>query len=235
MARKKSKGYGGVNGRDAHGMPPRGRRCTAKSRSTGKRCRNWAVSGSTVCRMHGAGTKKRPGGAGNAKRPGGRPPLHGLYSKRRRACLKTQVDQLRDDPKLLEIAGHVAYATALQQNTAEMIDAMEASIADHLEAQGTIKAADLAALHDTLRGLYRDCGLQTDRAAKLIERHFRVQEIHKFALTIVGIERALKAMDQVIHDFVDPDKRDAAHAQLDAELGKIDVPAPDGVGPGTGG
>lgn len=41
------------------GPPPDDpRRCTAKAKSTGKRCGSWAVTGCPTCRVHGSSTKR---------------------------------------------------------------------------------------------------------------------------------------------------------------------------------
>ncbi|HPQ72215.1 MAG TPA: hypothetical protein PKW95_24045 [bacterium] len=53
-------------------------RCTAKTKSTGRRCPNPAVSGYKVCRLHGANHKNHPGapkGNSNALK-------HGAYVKK---------------------------------------------------------------------------------------------------------------------------------------------------------
>lgn len=47
-------------------------RCTAHSKRTGLPCGNPAVTGWTVCRMHGAGGGAKPGKANPAYRHGGR-------------------------------------------------------------------------------------------------------------------------------------------------------------------
>src|ERR671933_172565 len=50
-------------------------RCTATSKRSGTRCRNWAVRGRSVCRMHG-------GAPGSGGQPGNRNARkHGLYEK----------------------------------------------------------------------------------------------------------------------------------------------------------
>ena len=54
------------------------RRCTARMKSTGERCTHPAVSGYSVCRMHGANPKNHGGG-----QPGNLNPLkHGAYVKK---------------------------------------------------------------------------------------------------------------------------------------------------------
>ena len=70
------------------------RQCKARSKRTGKQCKNPAVKGFDVCRMHGAHTagSKRPGREPGSEKPrgsGGAPPKgnanalkHGAYSSR---------------------------------------------------------------------------------------------------------------------------------------------------------
>ncbi len=69
----------------------RKQQCTAKAKSTGERCRRWAVNGSNVCRLHGAGGDRSKAGRpkGHPKTGGGPPPegnlnakKHGAYSAR---------------------------------------------------------------------------------------------------------------------------------------------------------
>lgn len=67
-------------------------RCTARSKKTGERCQNPAVTGYKVCYHHGANPKNRGGrkkGCDNSKSRKGRPPKgntnsmkHGAYSPR---------------------------------------------------------------------------------------------------------------------------------------------------------
>jgi len=66
--------------------------CTARSKRTGERCRNPAVTGYNVCRHHGANPKNRGGRPKGCQKPagsGGPPPKgntngirHGAYSSR---------------------------------------------------------------------------------------------------------------------------------------------------------
>jgi len=56
------------------------RYCSARAKSTGNRCRAWAVRGERVCRVHGAG--------------GGRPITHGRYSTALRAVGDAWRDEL---------------------------------------------------------------------------------------------------------------------------------------------
>ena len=63
-------------------------KCTAHSKRTGEPCRNNAVKGYRVCRMHGAGSPHKG-------RPGGRPIVHGAYSKAVREQEIPTLEELR--------------------------------------------------------------------------------------------------------------------------------------------
>ena len=73
-------------------LNPDARQCTAKSKSTGNRCQNVAVTGYNVCRVHGANPNNRGGAPKGRPKPpgsGGPPPKghfngykHGAYSAR---------------------------------------------------------------------------------------------------------------------------------------------------------
>lgn len=80
-----------MSGRSLQDVPAE-RRCTARSKRSGERCRRWATPGSNVCRMHGGRTPHGPGT--------GAPIKHGLYSK-----YKATLGELTDamyDPELAE-------------------------------------------------------------------------------------------------------------------------------------
>lgn len=91
-----------------------GHRCTATSKTTGERCRNAAVTGYTVCRMHGAGSPTHG-------RPGGRPITHGRYSKRLPDRLAARYRESQRDPRLLELRDEI-----------NLLDARLGELLDHL-------------------------------------------------------------------------------------------------------
>ena len=73
--------------------PPDARRCRARSKRTGERCKNWALPGYRVCRFHGA-NPKNPGGG---PRPGNRNAVkHGLYENVVRERLTPEEQALFD-------------------------------------------------------------------------------------------------------------------------------------------
>ena len=61
------------------------RQCQAKAKSTGEQCKNPAMKGKDVCRLHG----------GKA----GAPPKHGRYAEGTRERLQEKIKQYRDDPE----------------------------------------------------------------------------------------------------------------------------------------
>lgn len=82
------------------------KQCTATAKRTGRRCRNPAVTGYDVCRLHGAGTPK-------AGRRGGRPVEHGRYSRMTHERLGALIDELAGDPDPLDIYPELAAARAI--------------------------------------------------------------------------------------------------------------------------
>ncbi|NJK46003.1 MAG: hypothetical protein HC933_18615, partial [Pleurocapsa sp. SU_196_0] len=60
----------------------------------GKQCNAVVTGGFSVCRLHGAGTRARPGG---------RPPVHGRYSKSIPQALRGKLEAAMNDPALLEL------------------------------------------------------------------------------------------------------------------------------------
>lgn len=76
--------------------------CTAKAKSTGKRCNNPAVKGRTVCRLHG----------GHA----GRPIIHGRYSVEHRRSLAEKVQKFLEDPSPGDLTSELALMRALLQD-----------------------------------------------------------------------------------------------------------------------
>lgn len=67
-------------------------RCQALAKKTGRQCIQVARQGYKVCRLHGAGTKKRE--ASGEKRPPGRPPITGLYSAQGRVDIQDLAEEV---------------------------------------------------------------------------------------------------------------------------------------------
>lgn len=78
------------------------RQCKAKSRRSGKRCKNAAVIGKDVCRMHGA--------------KAGSPAIHGRYSLHKRQSLQSKIKQFYNDPQAGDLRSELALMRALLQD-----------------------------------------------------------------------------------------------------------------------
>ena len=95
--------------------------CTAKAKSTKKRCTRNAVTGSNVCQVHGAGSIVKD-------RSGGRPATHARYSNLKTDNLKTLIEQHAADPDPLNINPELAAARALFQDFIERYDEWSAAL-----------------------------------------------------------------------------------------------------------
>lgn len=96
------------------------RQCTARSRRTKEPCRNYAMTGMTVCRLHGG---KSPRGM---LAPGLK---HGRYSKHLPRQLQTTYEAALHDPALLELRSEIALCETRLQ-----------SLLTQLDVQGTVAA-----------------------------------------------------------------------------------------------
>ena len=103
--------------------------CTAIAKRTGKKCQRAAVTGYSVCRVHGAGSKNKPGG---------RPPTHGRYSTIKREAIRSLIEKHEADPDPLNIMPELAAGRALFQDFIERYDQFtEAIVAWHASYQST--------------------------------------------------------------------------------------------------
>jgi len=93
------------------------RRCRAKSKRSGERCRKAALKGKDVCRNHGGAT----------------PIKHGLRSKYTEALLGEQIADLRKDPDLASLDHQIAIARALQEKAIGRLDSTVAAPDENLE------------------------------------------------------------------------------------------------------
>ena len=88
------------------------RRCSAKSKRSQKPCKNPAVVGSNVCRMHGG---KAPVGVANHNFK------HGRFSKALPASIRALYDQSAEDKALCELRDEMALTDALLHSRLEKI------------------------------------------------------------------------------------------------------------------
>lgn len=86
-------------------------RCIAKCKSTGEQCKKNAVTGYSVCSVHGAGTHKRVAN-GTRKRPG-HPIVTGTASKYFKDEVLQKIEDFKNDPDLEKLDFELAYLKSL--------------------------------------------------------------------------------------------------------------------------
>ena len=87
--------------------------CTAKSKSTGKRCGQLPITGRRTCRWHG-GTQPVGPDSPNFK--------HGAYSRYMKQYLGDLVEEIRNDPELMNLEDRVAELSALRFKCQELLE-----------------------------------------------------------------------------------------------------------------
>ena len=83
-------------------------RCKAKSKRSGKQCKNNAVTGYEVCRMHGANPRNKggaPKGSSNAEK-------HGLWRKHLPEETLKLVDELQEEDRIQKLKRSIAVQEA---------------------------------------------------------------------------------------------------------------------------
>jgi hypothetical protein len=165
--------------------------CTAKSKGSGERCKNPAVTGFTVCRIHGAGSKGKPGG---------RPIVHGRYSKHLPERLAGRYTEALSDQKLLELRDEIALIGTRLAELLERVDGGESAQRwkvlqtaysnlraatrsgdkmEFLAAMADLEKAVMAGLADY--GIWREIAELTEQRRKLVEserkRHVEMQQM----------------------------------------------------------
>lgn len=137
------------------------RQCTARRKRSQERCRAYAVRGTDKCRCHGGMT----------------PVKHGLYSKYSQTRLADKIDQLKDDPELVDIRQHVALLTAL--------------LMERLEHSPEI-TEDTA---ESLAGLI-------EKLTRGIERWYKVTYGEKYILQVEQVQALILAVASVVDDEI---------------------------------
>lgn len=112
-----------------NGKPHGERRCTARSKRTGERCRQPVCEGKTVCRFHGA--------------RGGRPPLHGKYSTVWATRLAARMEAAASDPQLFNQHKRVAFLHGLWEDAVERMLTLSETAPAELWAQAQRALATL--------------------------------------------------------------------------------------------
>jgi hypothetical protein len=109
------------------------KRCTATAKSSGERCKNPAVTGWDVCRMHGAGSPKN-------ETSGGAPPMHGRYSAKRRESLQEKIQEYREEDDPAELWEELALLRAVLQEWLGEVEEIDTETVDViLDLQNSIR------------------------------------------------------------------------------------------------
>ena len=171
------------------GMNGTAAQCTAKSKLSGQRCKNRAVRGFSVCRMHGAGNV-------NQGAITGRPPKHGLYSLKHRESLGEKVAEYMNITDPASLASELALLRALLQ---DLLDKMP---------DGTNINGDL---RFSITGLVDAIGRTVERDTKV--RNSTALTSAEVTLLLAALRVAIeKYID-------DPDKRTAFISEIRAAIG----------------
>jgi hypothetical protein len=165
--------------------------CAAKSKRSGEQCKANAVTGYTVCRMHGAGSphQGRPGGGD------GRPIITGRYSIKR-AELARKATEFQQDSNPGDLTGELALMRALLQEYLDRFD-------------------------DTARLPYDDIARifsMTEAISRLVERIAKI--LTATALTQAEVQYLQARIVDLLSTYVpDPNKRAEFMDALSATIG----------------
>ena len=108
--------------------------CKAKSKSTGERCRRYAVKGYEVCQVHGGAT---PRGIANPNTK------HGRYSKDLPTRLAGKYKEAQADPDLLNLRSEISLVDARTAELIQQVDTGESGRIWHA-VRDTYKELNLA-------------------------------------------------------------------------------------------
>lgn len=173
-----------------------GKQCTAKSKRTGKRCRSPAVTGYNVCRMHGAGTRKRVL-EGKRKSPRLASIKAGVYLKP-----ETKKEWLAMDPR------YAFYYKQVQQNP-QVANMDEAAVAIHAQLRSVI---------------HRHFENEADRDQAIQAISYAIARVEQVRMASKDkgneeILRMARTVAQVFREFVPPERIAEALARLRYILG----------------
>lgn len=162
--------------------------CTAKAKSTGEQCNRHAVTGYSVCQVHGAGSVKKG-------RAGGAPVTVGRYSLKHRASLAAKQAEFLADPSPGDLTDELALMRALLQ--------------DYLEryADGTSLPAQEI---DRIFGMIREISQLVERIAKILTSTALTQAEVQYLQARIA--------DLLNRYVTDPDERQSFLAELSAPI-----------------
>lgn len=221
-------------------MKDTAQQCKAIAKSTGERCKNPAVKGYNVCRMHGAGSPKKG-------RAGGRPIEHGLYSKYLPSDILPRYEEGRDDPRVVEVKesmfvlyAHITEvierldtgesATAWAETGAAyrmIVDAMNESdplkLRDGVQLLGAAVDAGARAFDYARENWSEIRGLMDDHR-KLAESQRRIEEAMQQTITLKELRVVVALIGDIVRRHVSDSRTMSA---IEAELrGVLAGPAP---------
>ena len=200
-----------VTAGEGSALSPTARRCTAHAR-TGERCKNPAVTGWTVCRMHGAG--------------GGRPPKSGRYSKRLPTGLGADIEKFLSDPRILSLKDNLAVADLhiqeLLGSADRFIEIMQNSLTrwdeDQDKDQEALSESKLRWAQAWEKSLKEWMGERRMQAAE--ERRLLESQSRMMSLDRVGVLIAVLA-DSVKRNVSDPEEVAAIGRDLQKIFGDV--------------
>lgn len=138
------------------------RRCKAKAKGTGERCKNPVVEGKQVCRIHGGLSP-------------GRPIVHGRYSVTKRQALREKIEQFRADPQAGDLRDELAILRALLEDYLNRFD-------DYLDPT----SADIMLIYNMIDNI----GKLVERIAKILSLTALTQaELQLLQVTLIDAIR----------------------------------------------
>lgn len=173
--------------------------CTAKAKSTGKQCRRRAVTGYTVCQVHGAGSPKqgRPGGVPKKYKAGGK------YSKFLPQRLVGRFEEMQDDPELRTFDSELALIATRIMDLLSRVDTKEAgkhwfkARELHAKATASMRAGDMEEFAKFFHELGQEIGEGVsdyaawaevfeliDHRRKIVESENRILTRNQFLVTV---------------------------------------------------
>lgn len=191
--------------------------CNAQAKSTGERCQNPAVTGSTKCRLHGGKTPK------GADLPQFK---HGRYSKHMPEGLLQAYEDAKADPELLSVRQDIALVDTLIAGLLPNLDTGEsgkawsemrklvqnAQKAYHNEDMGNMFVAfeDMNGIIDRRLLHYeteKEIRGQLDQRRKLVETEQKISLQGERAISAEQLMTLMTAILQVITSVVTDDKQ----------------------------
>jgi hypothetical protein len=203
--------------------------CKAKSKTTGRRCIRYAVTGYPVCQRHGAGSPFQG-------RPGGRPLTVGKFSKHLPKDLMARYETAMEDDELLNLSDGIAlYETRISKLLeqlpeedeegvflgdlvdayAELLDAVNAGAVDGaVERLGEIIEAMLGGKsHEVL--VWNEVFELFQQQGKLIKQEMNRRIAMDAILTVEEGVAMVKAMEHAVNSIVqDQVTRNAVAAEF---------------------